>query len=157
MLYTSGTTGWPKGVMLTQRSMTAHTRVVAPAYAMDESTVNVVAMPLFHVGGTSWALGSMSAGGRTIIVREPVSSTLLCLIESRKATHAYFVAAMVQVLLADPARARSALRSLKVLAYGGSSMPAPANRAHAERLADVAVLGVRDDGNIRRALRPRAG
>jgi len=125
VLYTSGTTGWPKGVMLTQRSMTAHTRVVAPAYAMDESTVNVVAMPLFHVGGTSWALGSMSAGGRTIIVREPVPSTLLCLIESRKATHAYFVTAMVQVLLADPARARSALRSLKVLAYGGSPMPAP--------------------------------
>jgi acyl-CoA synthetase (AMP-forming)/AMP-acid ligase II len=105
--------------------MTAHTRVVAPAYAMDESTVNVVAMPLFHVGGTSWALGSMSAGGRTIIVREPVPSTLLDLIESREATHAYFVPAMVQVLLADPARARSALRSLKVLAYGGSPLPAP--------------------------------
>ena len=81
MLYTSGTTGWPKGVMLTQRSMTAHTRVVAPAYAMDESGVNVVAMPLFHVGGTSWALGSMSAGGRTIIVREPVPGALLGLID----------------------------------------------------------------------------
>ena len=125
VLYTSGTTGWPKGVMLTQRSMTAHTRVVAPAYAMDESTVNVVAMPLFHVGGTSWALGSMSAGGRTIIVREPVPGALLGLIESREATHAYFVPAMVGMLLADPAPARSALRSLKVLAYGGSPMPGP--------------------------------
>jgi acyl-CoA synthetase (AMP-forming)/AMP-acid ligase II len=125
VLYTSGTTGWPKGAMLTQRSMTAHTRVVAPAYAMDESTVNVVAMPLFHVGGTSWALGSMSAGGSTIIVREPVPSTLLGLIESRKATHAYFAPATIQALLADPAQARLALRSLKVLAYGGSPMPAP--------------------------------
>ena len=90
-LYTSGTTGWPKGVMLTQRSMTAHTRVVAPAYAMDENTINIVAMPLSHVGGTSWALGSMSVGGRTIIVREPVPGALLGLIESRQATHAYFV------------------------------------------------------------------
>ena len=124
-LYTSGTTGWPKGVMLTQRSMTAHTRVVAPAYAMDENTINIVAMPLSHVGGTSWALGSMSVGGRTIIVREPVPGALLGLIESRQATHAYFVPAMVGMLLADPAQASSGLRSLKVLAYGGSPMPWP--------------------------------
>ena len=123
-LYTSGTTGWPKGAMLTQRSMTAHTRVVAPAYAMDESTINVVAMPLFHVGGTSWALGSMSVACRTIIVREVIPGTLLDLIESREATHAFFVPAVVQTLLADAAQARSALRSLRVLAYGGSPMPA---------------------------------
>jgi acyl-CoA synthetase (AMP-forming)/AMP-acid ligase II len=124
-LYTSGTTGWPKGALLTQRSMTAHTRVVAPAYAMDESTINIVAMPLFHVGGTSWALGSMSASSRTIIVREPIPGALLGLIESRQATHAFFVPVVVGMLLADPARARSALRSLRVLAYGGSPMPAP--------------------------------
>ena len=123
-LYTSGTTGWPKGAMLTQRSMTVHTRVVAPAYGMDQSTINVVAMPLFHVGGTSWALGSMSAGGRTIIVREPVPSALLGLLESREATHVFFVPAMAGMLLADPAQASSGLRSLKVLAYGGSPMPA---------------------------------
>jgi acyl-CoA synthetase (AMP-forming)/AMP-acid ligase II len=124
-LYTSGTTGWPKGAMLTQRSMTAHTRVVAPAYAMDENTINIVAMPLFHVGGTSWALGSMSAGGRTIIVRDVIPSDLLGVIESQEATHVFLVPAVADMLLADPARARSALRSLKVFAYGGSSMPTP--------------------------------
>jgi acyl-CoA synthetase (AMP-forming)/AMP-acid ligase II len=124
-LYTSGTTGWPKGAMLTQRSMTAHTRVSAPAYAMDESTISIVATPLFHVGGTSWALGSMSAGGCTIIVRDVIPGALLGLIESREATHAFFVPAVIQMLLADPAQARSALRSLKVLAYGGSPMPTP--------------------------------
>jgi acyl-CoA synthetase (AMP-forming)/AMP-acid ligase II len=124
-LYTSGTTGRPKGAMLTQRSMTAHTRVAAPAYAMDESTINIVATPLFHVGGTSWALGSMSAGGRTIIVRDVIPGDLLGIIESRQATHAFFVPAVIQMLLAGPAPARSALRSLKVLAYGGSPMPAP--------------------------------
>ena len=124
VLYTSGTTGWPKGVMLTQRSMTAHTRVVAPAYAMDDSTVNIVATPMFHVSGTAWALASMSAGGRTIIVREPAPSILLSVIESREATHAFFVPAMVGVLMADPAQARSALRSLTVLAYGGAPLPA---------------------------------
>ncbi|MFF5985968.1 long-chain-fatty-acid--CoA ligase [Prauserella flavalba] len=124
-LYTSGTTGWPKGAMLTQRSMGAHTKTVVSAYDMDESTINVVAMPLFHVGGTSWALGSLSAGARTVIVREVVPAALLDLIESRAATHAFFVPAVIQMLLADPARAREALGSLKVLGYGGSPMPAP--------------------------------
>jgi acyl-CoA synthetase (AMP-forming)/AMP-acid ligase II len=124
-LYTSGTTGWPKGAMLTQRSMGAHTRTVVSAYGMDESTVNVVAMPLFHVGGTSWAMGSLSAGARTVVVRDIVPAAVLDLIESRAATHAFFVPAVIQMLLADPARAREALRSLKVLGYGGSPMPAP--------------------------------
>jgi acyl-CoA synthetase (AMP-forming)/AMP-acid ligase II len=132
-LYTSGTTGWPKGAMLTQRGMTAHTRVVAPAYTMDENTVNIVAMPLFHVGGTSWALGSMGAGGRTVIVRDVIPGDLLGLIESREATHVFLVPAVVDMLLADPARARSALRSLSVLAYGGSPMPTPLM----ERTVDV--------------------
>jgi acyl-CoA synthetase (AMP-forming)/AMP-acid ligase II len=124
-LYTSGTTGWPKGAMLTQRSMGAHTRTVVSAYDMDESTINVVAMPLFHVGGTSWALGSMSVGARTVIVRDVVPAALLDLVESRAATHAFLVPAVIQMLLADPARARVALRSLKVLGYGGSPMPGP--------------------------------
>ncbi len=124
-LYTSGTTGWPKGAMLTQRSMIAHTVTVAAAYGMDPDMVNIVAMPLFHVGGTSWALGSMYAGGRTVIVREVVPSDVLELIEARSASHAFFVPAVVQMLLADPARARQALGSLRVLGYGGSPMPAP--------------------------------
>jgi acyl-CoA synthetase (AMP-forming)/AMP-acid ligase II len=124
-LYTSGTTGYPKGAMLTQRSMTAHTVAVGPAYGMDEGTVNIVAMPLFHVGGTSWALGSMYAGGRTVIVREMVPSAMLDLVESEAATHAFFVPAVVQMLIADPDRARAALGSLQVLGYGGSPMPAP--------------------------------
>jgi acyl-CoA synthetase (AMP-forming)/AMP-acid ligase II len=124
-LYTSGTTGWPKGAMLTQRGMVAHTRVAVSGYEMNQASINVVAMPLFHAGGTSWALGSMSAGGRTIIVREIDPGALLDVIESHTATHAFFVTAVIQMLLADPERARTTLRSLKVLAYGGSPMPAP--------------------------------
>jgi acyl-CoA synthetase (AMP-forming)/AMP-acid ligase II len=123
-LYTSGTTGRPKGAVLTQRSMTAHTVVVAPAYGMDEASTNVVAMPLFHVGGTSWALGSMYAGARTIIVREVIPEAILELIEDTRATHAFFVPAVIGMLLADPDRARTALASLQVLGYGGSPMPA---------------------------------
>ncbi|MGW2291622.1 long-chain-fatty-acid--CoA ligase [Streptomyces phaeochromogenes] len=124
-LYTSGTTGWPKGAMLTQKNMVRHSAVVAPAYAMEANTVNVVAMPLFHVGGSSWALGGMSVGAHTVIVREIVPTQLLDLIEERSATHAFFVPAVIQMLLGDQDRARAVLGTLKVLAYGGSPMPMP--------------------------------
>ena len=124
-LYTSGTTGWPKGAMLTQRSMTAHTFAVVPAYAFDEQSVNVVAMPLFHVGGTSWALGGMHAGARTIVVRDLVPTAVLDLIEDQGATHLFLVPAAIHMFLADAERASKALRSLQVLGYGGSPMPAP--------------------------------
>ena len=123
-LYTSGTTGWPKGAMLTQGGLAAHNEALLPAYQMDESTVNLVAMPLFHVGGTSWALGGMYAGGRTIIAREVVPADILRLIKDEGVTHAFFVPAVIQMLLAQDGVAE-ATAGLQVIGYGGSPMPAP--------------------------------
>ncbi|MEU0314133.1 long-chain-fatty-acid--CoA ligase [Nocardioides sp. NPDC006273] len=123
-LYTSGTTGWPKGAMLSQGGLAAHSEGLLPAYQMDESTVNLVAMPLFHVGGTSWAIGSMHAGGRTIIARDAVPADLLSVIKKEQVTHAFFVPALIQMLLAQDDVAE-ATKSLQVIGYGGSPMPAP--------------------------------
>ncbi|MDX6233489.1 MAG: hypothetical protein QOH68_2513 [Nocardioidaceae bacterium] len=123
-LYTSGTTGWPKGAMLTQGSLAAHNEAVVSEYLMDESTVNLVAMPLFHVGGTSWALGGMYAGGLTIVAREVVPADILDLIKNEKVTHAFFVPAVIQMLLAQEGVAE-ATAGLQVIGYGGSPMPAP--------------------------------
>jgi len=123
-LYTSGTTGFPKGALLTQRGLAAHNEALLSAYRMDESTVNLVAMPLFHVGGTSWALGGMYAGGHTIIAREVVPSDILHLISQEKVSHAFFVPAVIQMLLAQEGVVE-ATASLQVLGYGGSPMPAP--------------------------------
>jgi acyl-CoA synthetase (AMP-forming)/AMP-acid ligase II len=123
-LYTSGTTGWPKGAMLTQGSLAAHNEAVVSEYLMDESTVNLVAMPLFHVGGTSWALGGMYAGGLTIVAREVVPADILKLIKKENVTHAFFVPAVIQMLLAQEGVA-DATAGLQVIGYGGSPMPAP--------------------------------
>src|SRR5437763_7097326 len=123
-LYTSGTTGWPKGAMLTQQGLAAHNEALLPAYGMDESTVNLVAMPLFHVGGTSWALGSMHAGGRTIIAREVVPADLLRVIKEEAVTHAFFVPAVIHMLLGQDGVVE-ATAGLKVIGYGGSPMPLP--------------------------------
>jgi acyl-CoA synthetase (AMP-forming)/AMP-acid ligase II len=143
--------------MLTQRSMTAHTEMVARAYGMDAGTVNIVAMPLFHVGGTSWALGSMYAGGYTVIVRDVVPGALLDLISDQRATHAFFVPAVIQLLLADHGRARQSLGGLQVLGYGGSPMPAPLLERTLEILPTplYSVYGMTELSGVFCALGPR--
>jgi len=123
-LYTSGTTGRPKGAMLTQSSLAAHNEALLPAYGMDESTVNLVAMPMFHVGGTCWALGGMCAGGRTVIAREVIPADILKLVVDTNITHAFFVPAVIQMLLAQDGVAE-ATKGLEVIGYGGSPMPGP--------------------------------
>src|SRR5205814_7178927 len=56
VMYSSGTTGRPKGVMLTHRNMAAHTVNTTTSLPYSEGDRNLVAMPLFHVGGTSYAI-----------------------------------------------------------------------------------------------------
>lgn len=123
-LYTSGTTGWPKGAMLTHRSVLAHSRAIETAYGFDETTVNLVAMPLFHVGGTCWALAGMAAGCRTILTREVNPTGILEVIKREQVTHAFLVPAVIQMLLQEESVVEST-PSLRVLGYGGSPMPAP--------------------------------
>ena len=68
-LYTSGTTGLPKGAMLGNDNLGALLPHVSPRWGFDATSVNVVAMPLFHIGGSGWALCGMWNGGHSIVFR----------------------------------------------------------------------------------------
>src|SRR5665213_822045 len=68
-LYTSGTTGLLKGVMISGRNLATILGGAVEAFRIQEDTVSMVAMPLFHIGGTGWALAGMSRGGHSVILR----------------------------------------------------------------------------------------
>lgn len=127
-LYTSGTTGHPKGAMLTHRSLGAHNRAAVAGFGFDSESVNMVAMPLFHVGGSSWTLAGMSVGASTAVVREVVPAAVLDEIVDRKATHAFFVPAVYGFFLQLPDVAERDYSALRCLGYGGSPMPLPLMR-----------------------------
>lgn len=128
-LYTSGTTGFPKGAMLTHRAMLAHSEHVAAVNAARPDHTFLVAMPLFHVGGSSYAQVALYAGARIVMTRTPDPALLLRLLESERVTHTFFVPALMALLAQVPGAADRDYSALRLLCYGASPMPLPVLRA----------------------------
>jgi long-chain acyl-CoA synthetase len=119
-LYTSGTTGLPKGVMLTNGNLSTAIAAANRTFNISEDTVSLVAMPLFHIGGSGWALSAMSRGGRSIILRDVDPDLLLRLIASERITEMFLVPAVLMVLLATPTLATTDFSSVRLIFYGAS-------------------------------------
>ena len=119
LLYTSGTTGLPKGVMLTNENM-SYTRRLAQTWGMGPDSVNLVAMPMFHIGGSGYGSSTMLAGGHTVLMREVNPVVAMALIARYRVTHTFFVPAVVQSLLQTPGIETADFSSLQLLMYGAS-------------------------------------
>lgn len=120
-LYTSGTTGLPKGVEITNSNMVymLENSLMGPI-GMDSSAVSLVCMPLFHVSGSGWALAGIYAGASSILHREVDLQAILKSISERKITHSVFVPAVLQFLLAQPNVSEFDYSSLQAIVYGAS-------------------------------------
>jgi long-chain acyl-CoA synthetase len=121
LLYTSGTTGLPKGVMLTNHGM-SYTRQLADFWGMTRESVNLVAMPMFHIGGSGYGSSTLLAGGHTVLMREVNASVAIELIAKYRVTHTFFVPTVVQSLLDAPGVAQADLSSMQLLMYGAAPM-----------------------------------
>jgi long-chain acyl-CoA synthetase len=89
-------------------------------FHIDDDIVSLVAMPLFHIGGTGWALCAMSRGGKSVILRDADPSQLIRLIETERITHMFVVPALLMFMLAMPRIAEADLSSLREVFYGAS-------------------------------------
>jgi acyl-CoA synthetase (AMP-forming)/AMP-acid ligase II len=128
VMYSSGTTGHPKGVMLTQRNMLEHTVNAHDGWAFDDGDRNMVAMPLFHVGGTSYVQQGIHDGVPTVMTREADGPSLAGAILAGANRTFLVPAVLAQVLQAGP-DAIALFGRLKTYCYGASPMPLPLLRA----------------------------
>ncbi|MGO8872533.1 MAG: long-chain-fatty-acid--CoA ligase [Acidimicrobiales bacterium] len=119
-LYTSGTTGLPKGAMISARNISCILTEADQVFHIGPDTVSLVAMPLFHIGGSGWALCGMSRGGHSVIVRDIDPATVLRLIEEHRITETFVVPAVLMFLLGTSDLADADVSSLRTVFYGAS-------------------------------------
>jgi long-chain acyl-CoA synthetase len=119
-LYSSGTTGRPKGVMLSNDNFFGLLPLAKDMWEFSPDAVNLVAMPLFHIGGGGWATAGMYEGATSVIVRELDPAALIRLIPEHGITHLFVVPAVLQFMLLVPGHDQGDYTSLKVIVYGAS-------------------------------------
>jgi acyl-CoA synthetase (AMP-forming)/AMP-acid ligase II len=141
VMYSSGTTGHPKGVMLTQRNSLEHTVNAHHGWAFDDGDKNMVAMPLFHVGGTSYVQQGIHDGVPTVMTREADGAALAGAILAGANRTFLVPAVLAQVLQAGP-DAVALFGRLKTYCYGASPMPLPLLRAAMDAWPDTDFIQV---------------
>ena len=123
-MYTSGTTGHPKGAQLSHGNLLAlMPTAVAEVGRWHDRDVSLVCMPLFHIGGSGWALVGLYRGVANVVTRDFEPAAILRLIPEYRITKTLFVPAMLLFLLQAPQCRDTDFSSLELIVYGASPAP----------------------------------
>jgi len=134
-IYTSGTSGRPKGVLLTDGNLAAKVTGVVDRWGLDATSTSLLATPLFHVGALSWGLVGLAAGATTVLADDARPATIARHLTDDGVTHAFLVPAMLGALAREVGPVPNAFATLRTVVYGGSPI------SDAERRAATTVLG----------------
>jgi acyl-CoA synthetase (AMP-forming)/AMP-acid ligase II len=121
IMYSSGTTGNPKGIRLSQANLMAHT-INSHTFEFDADDKSMVSMPLFHVGGSSYMQFGIHAGIPTIMTRE-VDGASLAGAMLAGATRTFLVPAVLAKVMEMGPDAVALFNRLRTFVYGASPMP----------------------------------
>jgi fatty-acyl-CoA synthase len=127
-LYTSGTTGKPKGAMLSHANflnLVETGKGEKPDWnKWTEDDVSLVAMPIFHIGGSGWGMLGLYHGAKGVIAREFDPNKVLDFIEHSRITKLFMVPAAMQFVVRQPRAREMDFSRLKYMLYGASPIPA---------------------------------
>jgi long-chain acyl-CoA synthetase len=124
LMYTGGTTGLPKGVLLDQRAEMLNLYHVLGTWRFNEHDVFLHQTPMFHAASMGGMLGVPAEGGVSVFVPLFDPAQVLALVEQHKVTNTVMVPTMINMLVNHPEFRPDRLASLQTLTYGASPMPA---------------------------------
>jgi acyl-CoA synthetase (AMP-forming)/AMP-acid ligase II len=143
ILYTSGTTGRPKGAMLTQLGVVHSALHYASAMQLSERDRSIAAVPLSHVTGVIALIATWLRGaGTLILLREFKAASFLQLAARERITHTVLVPAMVNLCLLAPELDRLDLSSWRDGGYGGAPMPPATIERCARKLPNLELMNL---------------
>ncbi|HSM96729.1 MAG TPA: fatty acid--CoA ligase [Rhizomicrobium sp.] len=126
-LYTSGTTGRPKGAMIRHSGILGMRRQRADDAAewnkWSADDVSLVAMPVFHIGGTGWGITGLVNGAKGVVAREFDPNKVLDFIEKDKISKIFMVPAAMQIVVRNPRAREVDYSRMKYILYGASPIP----------------------------------
>jgi acyl-CoA synthetase (AMP-forming)/AMP-acid ligase II len=136
LMYTSGTTALPKGVMLSYQDFTAY--VTANVELADGTPRGsaLLCVPLYHIAGATNMMTTLWTGRRLVLMAQFEPRSWLDTVEREHITHAFVVPTMLKQLLDQPDLEKRDLSSLEILSYGGAAMPFPVVRRAIERFPE---------------------
>ena len=123
-IYTSGTSGQPKGVQLTNANLAENVAPDGPAVAVHRFIRSLLATPLFHIGGLSWGLIGLAARAITYLPDRASPVDLLKSTVTDRITHAFLVPKMLADLTAAAEQERLPASPMEVIVCGGAPVSA---------------------------------
>lgn len=159
-MYTSGTTGHPKGVQLAHRSffrLMQGMRAQGDAWmSLHSADKLLLSLPTFHIGGLWWAVQGFIAGAQGMILDSFIAWKALQIIEKHRVTKVAMVPAMIQFTLAEPTCQQTDFSSVQGFLYGGSPITPPllAQAMTTFNCDFFQIYGMTETGNMAVCLRP---
>lgn len=150
LVYTSGTTGQPKGAVLTQGAVARNAAASRALFGVAETDLVLTVLPLFHVGGLNIQTVPALLAGATVLLHsrfEP--GAFFDAVERGRPTLSLVVPAVMQALVAHPRWAGADLSSLRAVGAGSSEVPVELIEAfHAKGVPVQQVYGATETGPI---------
>jgi len=123
LMYTSGTTGRPKGVPLRHNAFVTYVLDNVDPANPEVEEKNLLTVPLYHVAGIQAMLAAIYGGRTLVLMRQFEVKEWLGMIQREQATRAMLVPTMLKRVIDDPEFSQYNLSSLKVITYGAAPMP----------------------------------
>ncbi len=140
LMYTGGTTGLPKGVMLSHRNVLASAIGIALGTQLDHRDTTCMVLPLFHA--SFWpALVCLMMGGKVVVVRQADIGVILGAVQDEKCTHINAVPTLYNWMLSFPQLDNFDLSSLRLMTYAGSPMPVDILKKCMQKFGNIFAQG----------------